>query len=274
MPDILLEYLPSFMECVDTFFHDRDPVVARFAQAAYRQMFQIDESDRKLLLTKLIGFVCEKQVDLPFVDSDVRTDALNLLLEVNASHASALQTHALQLLRILDRTADLTVPQFRKVVELLCLVAYSKATPNEMLQEHLTMFVQKLLSSTAPVVKRQGIVGAIRIVDHTIWSDGGDDTSINCSAVSDRTIDTIAEVPEGLARNAAKLTQLMITSASAQVETLAFAYDELAAEFSPHNQRQATQKVASAFLNYWENVVNSDFLRCFIADTREFNKES
>jgi Fanconi anaemia protein FancD2 nuclease len=237
-------------------------------------MFELDHCDRKILLTNLIGFVCEKQIDLPFIDNGVRTNALNLLLELNVTHAFALQTNALQLLRILDRTADLSVLQFRKVVELLCLVAYSKTTSNVMLQEHVTMFVQNLLTSTILKVKRQGIVGAIRIVNHTIWNDVSEDTAINCSDASDRTVDTIANVPEGLAGNAAKLTQLMITSASAQVENLAFAYEELAAEFSPHNQRQTTQKLASAFLNYWENVINSDFLRCFVADTREFSKES
>jgi hypothetical protein len=116
-------------------------------------MFGIEGCDRKLLLSKLIAFVCEKHIDLPFVDIDIRTNALHLLLEINKKYAYEMQNNGLQLLRILDRISELTIQQFRMVLELLCSIAYPlpPLEPAEILQDHINMLVQKQVASSIMV---------------------------------------------------------------------------------------------------------------------------
>jgi hypothetical protein len=58
----------------------------------------------------------------------------------------------------------------------------------------------------------------------------------------------------------------MLTSASATVETLAFAYDELAVEFSPKNYHPPSQTLNKSYLNYIIDRITTDFQDNFLAN--------
>jgi hypothetical protein len=46
-------------------------------------------------------------------------------------------------------------------------------------------------------LKKQGIVGVIRVVDHLAWSDDTPDDTIVSSGQSDKTLNSVSDVPDG-----------------------------------------------------------------------------
>lgn len=132
-----------------------------------------------MLLSRLIGLVCEKrtQVVSSSVDksptsgtggvSDMTTHALMILNDINEKYPLEMKDNGLQLMvsdmilssslmnlnvlfsfqRILDLVEDLTLSQFRLIMDILCSLAYTDP-PCDLLKHHLDMMVKKQVSSS------------------------------------------------------------------------------------------------------------------------------
>lgn len=102
---------------------------------------------------KLIGFVCEKRTSLAVSESgagvtfDVTTNALMVLMEINVMYPLEMQKNGFQILRMLDHVQDMTLLQFRIVMDILCSLAYAEPQC-EMTKDHIDMLVKKQVSSS------------------------------------------------------------------------------------------------------------------------------
>lgn len=117
-----------------------------------RLSFGLKNCDKKMLLTRVVSFVCEKRVSSSIGDAltgttfDVTTNALMVLVEINASHPAEMQKNGFQILRILDHVHEMTLAQFRIVMDILCSLAYAEPQC-DMLKNHIDMLVKKQVSS-------------------------------------------------------------------------------------------------------------------------------
>lgn len=106
---ILLEYSKVLFELLDTFVRDKTSVISSFANVGYRLIFGIESCDRKVLLARLVGFVCERNAHaLVLADSgvaankatqdDLTTSALMILSEINRKYPAEMKYNGLQVL--------------------------------------------------------------------------------------------------------------------------------------------------------------------------------
>lgn len=109
LPIILLEYSKVLFELLDSFVRDKNPVISNFANVGYRLIFGIESCDRKVLLARLVGFVCERNAHaMVLADSgiaankssqtDLTTSALMILSEINRKYPSEMKYNGLQVL--------------------------------------------------------------------------------------------------------------------------------------------------------------------------------
>lgn len=110
-PTILMGYSKILFELLDAFARDKNTTMSCFASAAYRIVFGIENCDRKVLLSKLIGFVYERHAQASAsVDGccaiasaasttvDITTNALMILTEINQKYPTEMQNNGLQVL--------------------------------------------------------------------------------------------------------------------------------------------------------------------------------
>lgn len=103
---ILLDYSKVLFELLDAFLRDKTSTISSFANAGYRLIFGIDSCDRKVLLSRLVGFVCERNAHaLVMADpsaaaaqNDLTTSALMILSEINQKHSAEMKFNGLQVL--------------------------------------------------------------------------------------------------------------------------------------------------------------------------------
>lgn len=124
-PTILLEYSKIFFELLDAFARDKNAAISSFAGAAYRIVFGIENCDRKVLLSKLIGFVYERHaqatsladgccssVSATTSATDITTNALMILTDINQKYPAEMQSNGLQILVIKINTIRRRQRQF------------------------------------------------------------------------------------------------------------------------------------------------------------------
>lgn len=106
---ILLDYSKVLFELLDTFVRDKNTTISNFANVGYRLIFGIESCDRKVLLARLVGFVCERNAHaLVMADSgvaankttqnDLTTSALMILSEINGKYSAEMKYNGLQVL--------------------------------------------------------------------------------------------------------------------------------------------------------------------------------
>lgn len=110
-PTILLEYSKVFFELMQSFAKDKNAEIAHFGSAAYRIAFGIENCDRKMLLSQLVAFVCERHAQAlnemeknccfasnTSAQNDTTTSALMILTEINKQYPIEMQRNGLQIL--------------------------------------------------------------------------------------------------------------------------------------------------------------------------------
>lgn len=97
---------------MQSFAHDKCSFISNIGSAAYRIAFGIENCDRRELLSKLVGFICERHTtsqnndemwslnlsDLNSIQHDITTNALLILTEINRKHPKEMQNNGLQIL--------------------------------------------------------------------------------------------------------------------------------------------------------------------------------
>lgn len=103
LPAILLENSIVLFELLDNFVRDKNPLISNFANVGYRLIFGIESCDRKVLLSRLVGFVCEQNAHAESgiknnLHTDITTSALMILSEINQSYSTEMKHNGLQIL--------------------------------------------------------------------------------------------------------------------------------------------------------------------------------
>lgn len=90
-PLVIAQHLKVFFEFIDNLFRMKEDLF-EFGEIGYKLAFGIPNCDHKLLLSKLIAFVCERNSDY------VVRRALMLLKEICDEHPEEVQKNSLQIL--------------------------------------------------------------------------------------------------------------------------------------------------------------------------------
>lgn len=97
---------------------DKNPVISNFANVGYRLIFGIESCNRKVLLSRLVGFVCERNAHaVVLADSgvaanktaqnDLTTSAVMILSEINRKYPAEMKYNGLQILVSVKRAFEI-----------------------------------------------------------------------------------------------------------------------------------------------------------------------
>lgn len=149
--EVLPEYVAVMTDIFKACFCEpRDKYTAFFGAIGFRILFKgaIDgQLGVRYPLKKLISLACTRttsSVALFQADNDVRTNALELLLEIKRKLKKQADGGFAQVERILDNSSHLTVHQYRILIKLLCSFAYSdNSTGNGLFKLDLDIMATK-----------------------------------------------------------------------------------------------------------------------------------
>lgn len=125
--EILPEFITVMTDIFKACFCERDKYTAFFGSIGFRVLFKmnIDQIEHRYPLKKLISLACTRPNDLPFLaDNDVRTNSLELLLEIKTKLKNQADGGFAQVEKILDRSSYLSIDQYRILIKILCSLAY------------------------------------------------------------------------------------------------------------------------------------------------------
>lgn len=160
-------------------------------------LFKTCNSIQKNILKKLLELTFDKSA------KHVTNLALMLLRELQSKNPKHIQNCAMLLLPLLDRLSDLTLPQTRVAMDLLCHVAFPDPKLPECapLQDQIEMIVKKQQIDRTDYVKKQGIIGCVQLIDAVARIEtmilGNDDLQTST--------ESIASLPDGRSKQAANL---------------------------------------------------------------------
>lgn len=159
-------------------------------------LFKICNSIQKSILKKLLELTFDKSAQHV-------TTTLTLLRELQRNNAKHVQNCAMLLLPLLDRLSDLTLPQTRLAMDLLCHVAFPDPKLPECapLQDQIEMVVKKQQINRTEYVKRQGIIGCVQLIDAIARIE----TMLINNEDLHTSVDSITSLPDGRSKQAANL---------------------------------------------------------------------
>lgn len=160
-------------------------------------LFKTCNSIQKNILKKLLELTFDKSA------KHVTNLALMLLRELQSKNPKHIQNCAMLLLPLLDRLSDLTLPQTRVAMDLLCHVAFPDPKLPECapLQDQIEMIVKKQQINRTDYVKKQGIIGCVQLIDAVARIE----TMILENDDLQTSTESIASLPDGRSKQAANL---------------------------------------------------------------------
>lgn len=260
-PDFVVEHLGIFLEIADHLFRSKEKIW-EIGKLAFKFAFGIDACNRKVILSKLVGLVCEK------TDPEVKTRALLMLSEIRVKYFAELQNNGMQLLLIQENIGGIGLMQYRILMDILCSIAYPMlpATGPEEFVHEIDMLVKKQLANSSISVIRLGIIGAVKTIGHLIWHSNEEEA--NHGFDPNQTIQSTNEFPEGPIREAAVLCEMVLKVASGNcADSLAMCYDELALVFSNKLSTSDSKNFPNRkFLNWMSESLVDKFTSNFTFD--------
>ncbi|XP_055851494.1 Fanconi anemia group D2 protein homolog [Episyrphus balteatus] len=227
---ILGQLINIFLQILHDFLKEKNKLISDFARNSYNIIFGVSESTQKDILLKLVELTCDKS------PSSMTTAALELIKDIRIKYPANVQNWGMVLMPLLDRISDMNLPQTRLVMELLCSIAFPAPPLDECpaLQDQIDMLVKKQIINRMPKVKKQGIIGAVQMIDNVARID---EEETDCMYDLNTSYNTIEELPEGRGKIAANYISRVHSTTLYCPESLALFYDELASVCSSNNQR-------------------------------------
>ncbi|GAB0092727.1 Fanconi anemia group D2 protein [Sergentomyia squamirostris] len=267
-PEFVVDNLGIFLDIADHLFRNKEKIW-EIGKLAFKFAFGIEASNKKMILSKLVGLVCEK------TEADVKTRALVMLSEIRTKYFAQLQNNGMQLLLIQENIGDIGLMQYRILMDILCSIAYPLPpyTPPEEIVHEIDMLVKKQLANSSITTIRLGIIGAVKTIGHLVWHSTEEEALEGFDP--NQSINFTNEFPDGPLRDAAVLVQIVEQVASNNcADSLAMCYDELALVFSPrsdmgHNKKFPNKK----FLNWLSESLVDNFSKYFTTDAIPLNSE-
>uniref|UniRef100_A0A336LSA1 CSON002518 protein n=1 Tax=Culicoides sonorensis TaxID=179676 RepID=A0A336LSA1_CULSO len=264
VPDLLTEYVQVMTDVFDACFRERDPYSAFFGAIGFRVLFKIKDGDRRYPLHTLISMACTRPSDVPFLaDNDIRTNALELLLEIKRKLKSESDGGFSQIEKILDRSSTLSIDQYRIVIKILCSLAYD-GQGNDKIKSDLEIMAPKNFTNFHLRSKLQGIVIVFQILNHTMWTKTPDEESFNFSNDSSSTI-SLSQIPIDGDLNNGKLLRNALKASQRSLDALMLYYDELGSIVSSRN-KDMEYKINAKFQAWLHDQILTSVQNTFVVD--------
>lgn len=224
-----------------------EPVIQYFASHLYTLMFSKLEEFCQTIVAELL--------QLGLDSKHCVLNILSILNNVAAKDMSKLKPQSVQMLKLLDRTDDMTLPEIRAVMNLLCGLAYS--CENSDIRDDIHMIIRKELGSSNPNVKLQGIVASVHAVKYLMASKDGEDESID---------DVNSSVDlQGDLQEAVQILEAISRCTMQHPNMKAFFNDELCTII------KSARYINKHFLHWMTNAVTNDVEQNFIINRLEQN---
>ncbi|KAH8311710.1 hypothetical protein KR044_007645 [Drosophila immigrans] len=275
---ILEMHISILMHILHDFVREKNRIVADFSKAAYRYvkfnissfqliqinvvcsiLFKLCNSIQKNILKKLLELTFDKSAQ------HVTTMALILMRELQRKNSKHVQNCAMLLLPLLDRLSDLTLPQTRLAMDLLCHVAFPEPKLPECapLQDQIEMMVKKQQINRTDYVKRQGIIGCVQLIDAVARIE----TMLLENEDLQTSVESITSLPDGRSKQAANLIMLTQSAIRNSPELLALFYDELASVLTVrYYNAESAYMLDNKFLIWLCELMTYRFQQCFISE--------
>ncbi|KXJ74259.1 hypothetical protein RP20_CCG014050 [Aedes albopictus] len=195
---VLNVHMDCVLDFVESCLKERQADVCEFGVLSMSYLFSANNLNNRMVLNKLVGFMCE----MTLINEGQRNDHLiatcmSALSSIYESYPNDIRNNAHILL-----------------------------TCNSIAQR-LNIVIKKQLLSNNKVVKKKGVIGEVRLIRHLLKTSTGNEELPN-TFDSDRTIDTVSDIPTASGREIGNMINMLFTSANESSDILALCYDELA----------------------------------------------
>uniref|UniRef100_A0A182N3J7 Fanconi anemia group D2 protein n=1 Tax=Anopheles dirus TaxID=7168 RepID=A0A182N3J7_9DIPT len=247
---VLQTHLDGFLQLIESCTREKNERVCEFGVAGMSALFSLDQSiaasDNRVVLSKIVGFICE------MASSNVgsRNDFLigrciGALRKLHESHPTEIERSAELLLRILDIAPELSLRQYRPLIGVIYAAAIPPRPTDDddvliTIRDNLEIIVKKQLMCDNKDTKKKGIVGLVQMVYHLSLAPPADDApELSSSFDSERTIGTVSDIPSAIGRTLANLISTLFLCTNQSPDLLAICYDELAGMLTQPRPRTA-----------------------------------
>ncbi|XP_045774207.1 Fanconi anemia group D2 protein homolog [Maniola jurtina] len=251
---IFKDYLKNLITLTNSLLEVKsEPVIQNFASHLYTLMFSKLEEFCQTIVAELL--------QLGLDSKQCVINILSILNKVASKDMSILKPQSVQMLKLLDRMDDMSLPEIRAVMNLLCGLAYSYE--NSVIRDDIHMIMRKELGSSNPTVKIQGILAGIHAVKYLMISKDGEENSID--SADDISYSSVNHLIEGDIRDAAQIIEAINNNTRQFPDMIAFFYDELC------KMIQSTSYINKHFLHWITVAVTNDLEQNFIVNNYEHN---
>ncbi|XP_055608501.1 Fanconi anemia group D2 protein homolog [Uranotaenia lowii] len=264
---VMQQHMDCVLDFVESCLKERQPEVCGFGVEAMVYLFGTDGMNNRMVLNKLVGFMCETAlVNGTGTSNEFLIEiCMNALASIQERRPEDLRNNAHILLKIMDISPDLSLIQYRSAVELICEAIEVPGEPSGDCEnwDSLNIIIRKQLLSTNKDVKKKGVIGVVRLIRYLLRNSSGS-AEITCSFDSEKTIESATDIPTAAGREIGNMINLMLTSSNESTDILALCYDELAEMLQGFEK--SFGKPEKAFTIWLCDTLTNDFQSYFIVE--------
>ncbi|XP_058452121.1 Fanconi anemia group D2 protein homolog [Malaya genurostris] len=263
---VLTDHVDGVLEFVELCLKEKQTEVCEFGIMSMGCLISADSMNNRLVLNKLVGFMSE----MALINEGRKNDhmiavCMDALSNIHQSFPNETRNNAHVLLKIMDISTDLSLQQYRTVIDLICEAITVPNSPIECSDtwDDINIVIKKQLLSNNKEVKKKGIVGVVCLIYHMLRNSAGH-TELNCSFDSEKTIESASEIPTAAGREIGNMINMMLLSSNESTDILALCYDEIA-EMLQEFER-GVGKPEKGFSVWMCDVITNEFQNYFIIE--------
>ncbi|XP_052890137.1 Fanconi anemia group D2 protein homolog [Anopheles moucheti] len=273
---VLQTHLDGFLQLIECCTREKNERVCEFGVAAMSALFSLDQSivasDNRVVLSKIVGFICEMaSANVASRNDFLIGRCIGALRKLHESHPKEIERSAELLLRILDIAPELTLRQYRPLISVIYAAVIPPRPTDEdaeltAIRDNLEIIVKKQLMCDNKDTKKKGIIGLVQMVYYLSLVPAAEDApELSSSFDSERTIGTVSEIPTAVGRNLANLISTLFLSTNQSPDLLAICYDELANMLAQTRPRSAPTW-EKTFIIWLCDTITMDFQGTFLVE--------
>uniref|UniRef100_A0A182JZE5 Fanconi anemia group D2 protein n=1 Tax=Anopheles christyi TaxID=43041 RepID=A0A182JZE5_9DIPT len=278
MHRVLQTHLDGFLQLIECCTREKNEHVCEFGVAAMSALFSLDQSvaasDNRLVLSKIVGFICEMaSANVASRNDFLIGRCIGALRKLHESHPKEIERSAELLLRILDIAPELSLRQYRPLIAVIyAAVIPSRPLGNDAeltaIRDSLEIIVKKQLMCDNKDTKKKGIIGLVQMVYYLslVPPTADDAAELSSSFDSERTIGTVSEIPSATGRTLANLVSTLFLSTNQSPDLLAICYDELAGMLA-QSRPKAAPAWEKTFIMWLSDTITMEFQGTFLVES-------
>ena len=170
-PNVAKKFLESIMALTTTFSLSPEPVLNHQSLVWRREAFlHLDRACKQEIFADLVYKISS------YGYAPTRTTALKTLVHLTQNHTEETLRYGSFVESILDYVSCLDLSEFRQVMDVLSLLAYSTKDAGCTLQDNIHMVIRKQVGSKNVKLVRMGVTGAVVTIKNMTSRRGADET--------------------------------------------------------------------------------------------------